>query len=258
MSIIFRGGSQDITIPQGLKIGISCVNGTGVIYYSTSPYSPYLFYEHTRVSQSTITLGTFDSDQIVRLVALTDDVIYDVAVTPSLGLQDLTSSEISQLSNIGTTTISADQWGYVGEANQSLKTTDTPSFNGMVSTGDIYNVAWVDYSGSSSINGWSSTSVSIIRYKTVGKLVFVSFYINGTSDSTDVNFTLPLTTSNTGLTFGGAMETAYDNGVNLTTATRVKMDPNSQIVACYKDMAQEAWTASGIKIVRGSLWFESE
>lgn len=162
MSIIFKGGSQDITVPQGQKIGISCVNGTGVVYYSTSPNSPSLFYEHTRVTQSSTTLGTFDTDRIVRISALNDNVTYDVAVTPTLGLQDLTDAEISQLSNIGATTISAAQWGYVGGANQAVKTTDKPSFAGITATNRV-DRSYQDYTATANNETINPNGYNVIR-----------------------------------------------------------------------------------------------
>jgi hypothetical protein len=42
--------------------------------------------------------------------------------------EDLDSSEISQLQNIDMTTISVAQWDYLGDLNQSIDTTGTPSF----------------------------------------------------------------------------------------------------------------------------------
>ena len=46
-------------------------------------------------------------------------------------LADLTTSEVQQLENIGATTISSDQWGYLGSLDQSLATTDDPTFGGI-------------------------------------------------------------------------------------------------------------------------------
>lgn len=43
-------------------------------------------------------------------------------------LKDLVTAEIQQLENIGATTISAAQWGYVGALDQALATTDDPQF----------------------------------------------------------------------------------------------------------------------------------
>ena len=48
----------------------------------------------------------------------------------------LTSDEVTQLANIGTSTISATQWGYVGNLDQDLRTTDEPQFNKLGVGGD--------------------------------------------------------------------------------------------------------------------------
>lgn len=44
------------------------------------------------------------------------------------GILDLTTAEITQIANIGTVTITAGQWGYLGATDQALATTDTVQF----------------------------------------------------------------------------------------------------------------------------------
>lgn len=44
---------------------------------------------------------------------------------------DLASGEVSQLTNIGSTTISAAQWGYLGNMDQGIATTDNLTFNAL-------------------------------------------------------------------------------------------------------------------------------
>ena len=46
----------------------------------------------------------------------------------------LTDSEVAQLRNINTTTISPTQWSYLGDANQSLLTTDAATFGSIITT----------------------------------------------------------------------------------------------------------------------------
>ena len=59
----------------------------------------------------------------------------DVAATDIGGfpsdLQNLTNTEVNQLENIDAVTISNTQWGYVGGADQAVKTTDNPTFVGV-------------------------------------------------------------------------------------------------------------------------------
>lgn len=52
-------------------------------------------------------------------------------------LKNLTASEINQLLNIDTTTISSAQWGYVGSLDQGLATTNSPTFAGTTLTENL-------------------------------------------------------------------------------------------------------------------------
>ena len=51
---------------------------------------------------------------------------------------DINNAELQQLSNIGSATIDATQWGYVGGADQPVKIADSPTFGGLIlSTGGV-------------------------------------------------------------------------------------------------------------------------
>jgi len=52
-------------------------------------------------------------------------------------ISNLTSDEGAQLENIGTTTISATQWGYLGAMNQGVANNSNVQFANMVVTGDL-------------------------------------------------------------------------------------------------------------------------
>ncbi len=123
--------------------------------------------------------------------------------------------------------------------------------------GNFYSVAWTDYSATSTIVGWVSFGTKSIYYKKIGKLVFVCFTIIGTSNATSISFTLPYTSANTIVTFGGAMRIATNNDVGITGASCVRLLSNSATVNCYTDMYEAAWTNSGNKVVSGSFWYES-
>jgi len=60
-----------------------------------------------------------------------NDVTVGNDLTVTGNIDGITPVERSQLTNIDTTTISSSQWGYLGDMNQSVATTDTPSFNGL-------------------------------------------------------------------------------------------------------------------------------
>lgn len=82
MQIVYRNGEAVFTAPQGQKIAMTCENSTGVVYYSTFPNSPELFYEATRVTDSAIELGPFPADRRVRIEAFGGNVKFKVAVSP--------------------------------------------------------------------------------------------------------------------------------------------------------------------------------
>jgi len=51
--------------------------------------------------------------------------------------QSITSGEASQIGNIDSVTISNTQWGYLGGQDQSVATSDSPSFTNLTVTGDL-------------------------------------------------------------------------------------------------------------------------
>lgn len=54
-----------------------------------------------------------------------------VSAMVTAGLNALTSAEVDQLENIGSSVISAGQWGYLGGMNQALATTNSVQFTGI-------------------------------------------------------------------------------------------------------------------------------
>ena len=52
----------------------------------------------------------------------------------TIGLSGLTTSKVNQLKNIGLTTISTTQWGYLGNLNQDLTTASNVTFNNIIGT----------------------------------------------------------------------------------------------------------------------------
>ena len=70
--------------------------------------------------------NTSDSTKNAATATLTNKTI---AISQVTELSNLTAVEGAQLENIGTTTISATQWGYLGAFNQALVTTSDVQFN---------------------------------------------------------------------------------------------------------------------------------
>lgn len=119
-------------------------------------------------------------------------------------------------------------------------------------TGDT--VGWTDYSATSAVVGWSSFTTKSIYYKRLGKTVFISYWIQGTSNSATTTFTMPNTSSNT-IRFA-ASGLATDNGVGSAGGGLVQVLPNDNVVNLFKDMSGTVFTASGAKTCRGQLWYD--
>ncbi len=114
---------------------------------------------------------------------------------------------------------------------------------------------WTDYAASSTIAGFSGGVVKTIRYLTLGKLVFVDYYLDATSNQTYLTFTVPFASANTAVTFDGVITQVQDNSVDIAVPGKSVLAVNSDIVTCYKTVAGGAWTASGNKIAHGSFWY---
>ncbi|KKL93897.1 hypothetical protein LCGC14_1870150, partial [marine sediment metagenome] len=123
---------------------------------------------------------------------------------------------------------------------------------------DIYTVAWTDYGATSTVVGWSGTPTKNIYYKKVGNLVFVNFYISGTSDDTMATFTLPYTSVNDTSARVYTSIRFKDNNVQSTVSGQMYLAPNSATAALYTDWAAEVWTPANTKEVMGQFWFEAQ
>ena len=120
--------------------------------------------------------------------------------------------------------------------------------------GDIYTDDYTDYSSTSTVVGWSSFSLKKIFYKKIGKLVWVWFTLQGTSNSTSVTFTLPYTSANTVETHTFGYNS--DNGGASTTGL-IYLNKNSATVNVYANASAGAWTNSGTKQANGILFYQA-
>jgi len=106
-----------------------------------------------------------------------------------------------------------------------------------------------DYFSGSSKVGWTSYTTSFLSYARIGNLVFVHFYIAGTSNNTATTFTVPFANGEAqNLNF---MFRAVDNGGSSTTGTGA-LASSSSTVTLYKDATGGvAWTNTGTKAIYG-------
>ena len=111
---------------------------------------------------------------------------------------------------------------------------------------------WVDISLTSTIVGWSALTVRTIRYLDVGNAFIYYIFLNGTSNSTNVTFTIDYTPT-ISLPYFGAL-IPINNGNFLTGLAPANLTAASNIVTI--PLAQNSgatWLASGTKSVRGII-----
>ena len=113
-------------------------------------------------------------------------------------LNSLTSDELSQLENIGTSTISATQWGYLGATNQGVATTDSVTFAGVSApltgnvTGNVTGtadtasyIAGAGVDGNIAGNAGTATKLATARsFTTTGDVVLASANFDGSANFT--------------------------------------------------------------------------
>lgn len=106
---------------------------------------------------------------------------------------------------------------------------------------------YTDYSGDSTIVGWASFTNKVIKYIKIGKLVYVYFYLTGTSNNATTTFTIPDAAEN-----GFFLFLAYDNGSTFAVAQAQII---GSTVTCYKDIFGGAFAASNTKYAMGQFWY---
>jgi len=112
---------------------------------------------------------------------------------------------------------------------------------------------WKDYFATSTIVGWQAGQTGSIYTKKIGKTVFVSYAILGTSDSATTTFTLPYTGA-TGNVYDLGM--AWDNGGPYAVG-KILLPAGDAVVTLNKDVTGAAFTNSGTKYVFGNFFYES-
>jgi hypothetical protein len=113
---------------------------------------------------------------------------------------------------------------------------------------------WIDYSASSTIVGWSTFTTKKIKYRIIGKQVFVAFQLDGISNSTSTTFTLPYANASG---FETNITIRYiNNGVGSGSPGLVQLTNTSSTVIIYTGLTGGTWVASGTKTVFGQFFYE--
>ena len=114
---------------------------------------------------------------------------------------------------------------------------------------------WVDYSGTSTIVGWSLFTTKQIQYRYLNlNTVLVNFVLIGTSNSVDSSFTLPSGCMNYVACPAGVVG---DNGVLSVNPGSIVCLEATDTVVLSSDLTGSNWTASGIKTIAGQFIYRS-
>lgn len=135
---------------------------------------------------------------------------------------------------------------------------DSGTFSERQSDGDVVSIGglptsdWVDYSATSTVVGWSSFTSKVITYKKVGKQVFVSFGISGTSNATTASFTLPDNATILGYSVSAGVT---NNGTILATPGVISLLVSTNTVNLFKERPTTPFTNTGTKTVQGQFFY---
>lgn len=141
-----------------------------------------------------------------------------------------------------------------GEAMSSVRT----KLNSVITEINLLDPTdWIDYSATSTIVGWSVLTTKKIRYRVIGKQVFVYVQLLGTSNSSTTSFTLPFNSNNTiELIASGYV---FNNGVPYSTPDYL-LTANSNVCALYYwstiSSGGTNFTASGSKGFNAQFFYE--
>lgn len=189
----------------------------------------------------------------------------DTATYPSLAelafVKGLTSAAQTQINTKVTGTASA--LTKVDDTNVTLTLGGTPTiallqatsltlgWTGILASGRGGADAWVDYSASSTIVGWSVFTTKQILYQVGYKTITVLFYLQGTSNSTSTTFTLP-----TAMSAVEFMEMCRNNDNGTSGSGRFFIAASGSTVTFNQALNGGAWTAAGTKSIMGGFEYK--
>ena len=204
-----------------------------------------------RITATTITTDTFTT---TGLATFESNVSFESNVTivgtatiySDLNLGDVSTDKLTVSGIIETVSL---------EADGAFITTLTA--NTIVATGDIYTKARYDYFATSTKVGWAATPTGTIYIKKIGKTVFVDVYITGTSNTTNITFTVPYNTAAAGTPQSLSCR-VKNNGAWATGSGLFFMEVSSGTVNVFLDgTSTNLFTASGAKNIWGQFRYEA-
>ena len=127
-------------------------------------------------------------------------------------------------------------------------------------TGDVYTTVWADITAATAaVTGYDNgtTCINSYRWKQIGKMVWCSINLGGTSTATTMSFNLPVSagTNQIDMYWPGA---GQDNGASLSDMVVVQytVGVGNLRVDAYVDATQAAWTNANNKALVAQWFYE--
>lgn len=122
---------------------------------------------------------------------------------------------------------------------------------------NLSDVAWIDYSGTISYTGFSSTTTNMARWKQIGKTVFVELDMYGTSNAVNFIFGLPTTAATLPVSATISLARIVNNNNYVSNVCYGTI--NSGLNSCTLSISDNSngWTSSNTKGVRCSFFYET-
>jgi len=126
----------------------------------------------------------------------------------------------------------------------------------MTVAGDLYTVAFTDYSGSVTESGWAAGATKACWYRRTGGLVTYWFAITGTADDTAIQFTAPIA-GKTGKDFWGSAYEYQAGGTAYEGPTVVFLN-GTTVTAYHKGDSASAFAGTGALWIKGMIQYEAQ
>jgi hypothetical protein len=145
--------NKTLTLGTGSDFTISHINGV----------DDTLFDNNSIIGGTVMKLGTDNNEVSFNIRNSSNGVLFGVKGDGSfdIGAISLTTAELQQLATIGSNTISASQWGYLGGLDQPLTTLSTPKFGDLrIGTSSFSNKISFYGTTSDNLGGYDHTVIA--------------------------------------------------------------------------------------------------
>ncbi len=138
-----------------------------------------------------------------------------------------------------------------GSAKNSISQIET-EFEDLI---DTFFGTLTDYSDDSTIVGWSSFTTKHIYYTRISNLIFVSYRLIGSGNSTTITFTLPFTAAS-GPRYLHKPGKSRDDGTWQSGAPFGRVLTDSDTISFLKAEAGGSWSSgTGARELTGEFWY---